>query len=195
LGLTLLPKRKSATSRRGSRNGTNREVLVASPMPSLCLGTRPRSAISTSARAALAFAHNEQRFDADGVAAPSVEAVTISRSRLRAPVAALGQTGSRDWRRLLVTAPRAKERPSLRLSAGLPRRGLRNATPANERTDRAGSRVAQANPLVRRGAYRSGRGHRKVAEAVPARAVANRQKRSRRHHHRRDPSRGKPLVP
>jgi hypothetical protein len=35
---------------------------------------------------------------------------------------------------------------------GPARRGLRNATPANERTDRAVSRVAQADPLVRRGA-------------------------------------------
>ena len=32
---------------------------------------------------------------------------------------------------------------------GLPPGGLRNPAPANQRTDRAGSRVVQANPLVR----------------------------------------------
>jgi len=53
---------------------------------------------------------------------------------------------SGDW-------SRAEERPSLRLSGGPAGGALRGATSANERTDRAGWRVAQANPLVRRGAY------------------------------------------
>ena len=46
-------------------------------------------------RRAAEFAQNEQRFDADGVAAPSVEAATISRSRFRPLVAASGQSGQR----------------------------------------------------------------------------------------------------
>jgi hypothetical protein len=42
------------------------------------------------------FAQNEQPFDAGGVAAPSVEAATISGSTFRPLVAALGQTRSRS---------------------------------------------------------------------------------------------------
>ena len=43
----------------------------------------------------LAIGQNEERFDAGGVAAPSVEAATISRSWFRPLVAALGQTQPR----------------------------------------------------------------------------------------------------
>ena len=73
--------------------------------------TRPtqlgrRSAQSDSQRPrrrAAEFAQNEQRFDAGGVAAPSVEAATRSRSRLWPLVAALGQRQPRprgDGRRV-----------------------------------------------------------------------------------------------
>ena len=76
-----------------------------------------------------------------------------------------GRTGSCDRRR--PAAPREGATISASLG-GSARRGLRDATPANERTDLAGSCAAQANPLVRWG-----------TNAGPARMSAWSPKRSR----------------
>ena len=72
----------------------------------------------------------------------------------------------------LVAAPREGATISASLGRSA-RRGLRDATPENERTDLAGSCAAQANPLVRRGAYRVRAGHRKVAEVIAGRRVGD----------------------